>query len=419
MNTAIRKRKRRMASDEAHAWARSLQLKNPHAKSVLRALALYVNAEGACFVGLEALCDDCDLTENTVRNRLNWLEEIGAIARYPVWMDGHGRRTRDPESRGKRTTDDIVLLLEADIDLIEARARGEDVDDDDDSPSRGEGLPGQASPAPHEGLAAESSPSPREGLAQGQPRSSPALAPQYAAGPNPLNHEPEQSPPSPPPGVELNARRRELFEAFKAGYPSSGNWPWPTIEPLFAELSDADAELAARALKLWVAEIARAKIAAMNPRRFLNNRIFANYAAAPEPTKQPERVLIEYDTAEWRAACVARWIAMDDMPMPSGELPGRGMRGYLHNGPLPADLVALAQFYDDRRRNKDWPIYQVGSQEFAAWRDRLERWGFKVALHSRFVDGQRLVGLPAPCAWPPRKDGVVAQGSDNAANDGR
>src|SRR6185312_6267865 len=87
-----------------------------------RALALYVNGEGSCFAGIDQLSDDTDLSPDTVRRRLVWLEQIGAIVRLAQWLDQNGRR--NAEGRGKRTTDEVRLLLAADIDEIERKATG-------------------------------------------------------------------------------------------------------------------------------------------------------------------------------------------------------------------------------------------------------------------------------------------------------
>src|SRR6266852_8705718 len=124
LNMSITPRhKRRIASDKAHAWARSVPLDNPYGKTVLRALTLYVNGEGCCFVGLDQLSSDTDLSVDTVRRRLLWLERVGAIVRIPQWIDSNGRRNGD--GKGKRTTDEIRLLIDADLDEIERLARGE------------------------------------------------------------------------------------------------------------------------------------------------------------------------------------------------------------------------------------------------------------------------------------------------------
>jgi len=126
INDRAKRRPRRIGADEAHAWARNLRLNNPHAKLVLSMLSQYVNGDGVCWVGIPSLADDCELAVNTVRGRLAWLEEIGAIARKPQWLDEFGRRNGD--GRGKRTSDDILLMIEAEIDLSEPQ-NGADLDD--------------------------------------------------------------------------------------------------------------------------------------------------------------------------------------------------------------------------------------------------------------------------------------------------
>lgn len=119
-----RRRPRRLASDEAHAWARNLRLnKNVEAKLLLMMLALYVDSNGCAFVGIPTLAEDAELSAQTIRRRLAWLEEIGAIARVPQWIDSGGRRNGD--ENGKRTSDLIMFLYGADPDIIERRACGE------------------------------------------------------------------------------------------------------------------------------------------------------------------------------------------------------------------------------------------------------------------------------------------------------
>src|SRR5882672_4611620 len=50
-----KRRPRRIAADEAHAWARNLRLNNAQAKLVLSMLTLYVDGDGYCFVGIPQL----------------------------------------------------------------------------------------------------------------------------------------------------------------------------------------------------------------------------------------------------------------------------------------------------------------------------------------------------------------------------
>src|SRR4051812_29647747 len=114
MTTAAsnKRRPRRIAADEAHAWARNLRLGNPYAKLVLCMLTLYVDGDGHCFVSVNQLAEDCEFAAETVRKRLAWLETVGAVARFAQWVDEHGRR--NSEGRGRRTSDEIRLLIDAD-----------------------------------------------------------------------------------------------------------------------------------------------------------------------------------------------------------------------------------------------------------------------------------------------------------------
>jgi Helix-turn-helix domain len=145
-------RKMRIAADIAHGWARNFKLGDTLTKFVLMAVTLYVNDEGSCFVGITTLADDTELSQNTIRRKLAWLEEIGAIKRAPQWLDARGRRTSDPLRGGKRTSDEIKLCLDADPAEIEARARGEIVPADTVSPPTVGGLEDDPSPPTLGGL---------------------------------------------------------------------------------------------------------------------------------------------------------------------------------------------------------------------------------------------------------------------------
>jgi hypothetical protein len=114
--------KRRMAADLAHGWARQFTLGNPYAKSILLALSLYVDQDGSCYPGLGTLAHDTDLSVPTVRRRLEWLERIGLIARSPRWEDEYGCYNK--VGRGKRTSDEIRFLYDADPDNVETLAHG-------------------------------------------------------------------------------------------------------------------------------------------------------------------------------------------------------------------------------------------------------------------------------------------------------
>jgi hypothetical protein len=104
------KPKRRLASDEAHSWARNLHLGNPLAKLLLCMLAGYVNSDGECWVGVNSLAQDCDCDRKTIMRRLEWLEQRGHITRQRQWVTEDG--DRNSRHDGRRTTDLIKLVIE-------------------------------------------------------------------------------------------------------------------------------------------------------------------------------------------------------------------------------------------------------------------------------------------------------------------
>ena len=128
-------RARRIASDEAHAWARNLRLGDVHAKLVLSMLTLYVDGEGCCFVSIPSLAEDCEMYPDTIRRRLAWLLEIGVISRTPQWLDAQGRR--NSAGPGKRTSDLIRLLMPG---ASPSSQQGPTPSSDEISPSPQQGL---------------------------------------------------------------------------------------------------------------------------------------------------------------------------------------------------------------------------------------------------------------------------------------
>jgi hypothetical protein len=104
------KPKRRLASDEAHSWARNLHLGNPLAKLLLCMLAGYVNSDGECWVGVNSLAQDCDCDRKTIMRRLEWLEDRGHITRQEQWISEDG--DRNSRGDGRHTTSLIKLVIE-------------------------------------------------------------------------------------------------------------------------------------------------------------------------------------------------------------------------------------------------------------------------------------------------------------------
>jgi hypothetical protein len=111
----------KVGQDEAMRWARKLPINNPYAKSILRALANYMNEDGSAYPGLATLAEDTDINEDTIAKRLEWLQSIGAILIIKNWFDERG--TRNAEGIGRPTSSAIRFLMDADREAIGMRAK--------------------------------------------------------------------------------------------------------------------------------------------------------------------------------------------------------------------------------------------------------------------------------------------------------
>lgn len=356
--TTAKKRARRIASDEATAWARNIELGNPFAKSVLRAIANYCDGEGLAFMGIEALAQDCDLSMDTVRRRLGWLEEIGAIARTPQWIDDRGRRNGD--GRGKRSSDLIRLLVDADVDLIEARAAGRDI-------SEMQAISRPISPSWQQGL----------NSASGDVSTAPALGQPSHCGEGLISEpEPEDSPQAPMGGGrepsrdgEEEAEPEHFAEAWDA-WPAKLRRDLALVE--FAKLSPPDRALCRAAIPYFLKmlrDLRRNHVP--NFHLWIRTRGFDEFPNAGRPAEkpaQPTRRFVQGD--ELKGLQVAVAIAeRRDLPLVQDQTLGWG---YWTALPLQPDLVAMSTYVGVAR--DDWLIVEPGSPQFAAWRDRFNLW---------------------------------------------
>lgn len=392
-------RKRRIAADEAHAWARNLRLNNPFAKLVLSMLTLYVDGDGKCFVGIEALAEDTELSTDTVRKRLAWLESIGAIARFPQWVDASGRR--NSEERGKRTTDEIRLLMASDPDIIERRAHGEDCESSEGTKTTQDREPASVSPRSQQGL----NPSGSEGQDSVSPR--PALSQPSDSGKGTdssnLNTEPKDSPQSPPSGG---------IEGAGGETGSEPKWPhaetWAKVEAawgdpilhqqicrdLWTAFNDVERERFLRVIRGYLAwRIQQRTIPNRCNLQKLMREIdaWAGYEklAGPDPSL---RTFYFESSEEHRAmdvigACVGLLgpeIKFDDI---------KGQRGFWRPKPLLPDQVAMAMFVD--KPTDQWTSIERNTPPFFAWSQRYFDWF-----------GKRYDSFRVPCLFPPRKDGT-------------
>jgi hypothetical protein len=375
--TKSRRSRRGVASDEAHAWARSLPLNNPNGKTVLRALALYVNGEGCCFVGIDQLAEDTDLSADTVRRRLVWLEQVGAIVRLPQWLDGNGRRNGD--GKGKRTSDEIRLLLEADADDIEKRALG-----NTEPNSSSETTP--ISPSSVQGLNPPSE-TVSPALALGQPS-------QWCEG---LISEPEpESSPQPPSGGSVDIEGWKEFQE---------DWSEPILRQAMAQqvwsAFKPDERLLARsAARGYVAwrKSQRKPPNVLGAHLFLRERdAWAEFAKRDPGQTRQNNFGIAVDSAEGRAISAMYAVARIT--------PAGSARQIIYRADLTAQVLAFAEVPD--RSAWEWI---EDRQQLGAWSNFLQGHVFGARpslLTTRGVGVEQRSGMYAPWPWPPRKDGTT------------
>lgn len=389
---SARRRPRRIAADEAHAWARNLRLNNHHGKDVLKSLTLYVDGDGFCFVGIEQLAFDCELSPDTVRRRLVWLEDIGAITRQSQWLDASG--VRNGEGRGKRTSDLIRLLIDdGNVEHIEARARGESV-------------------ANYSAETTAFSPSSQRGLNPAPESVSPAPAlcqPSQSCEGLISEPEPESSP--------LPSSRGSVPDDWKE---FESDWQEPILRQSLAiqewsALSPADRQAARRAARGYVVWRGKQRKPpnVIGAHLFLRERsAWAGFAAfVPEAgvAVDPEGVWIAEDSDSFRVLEFLHRLAR--VPAPYVRTNSDGSRGYYRKGKsaVGADALAMLEFVD--HSDLRWDLIPHGTPQFAAWQRRFVEWVGK-PLAMKIGES----GIRVPCPWPPKRDGTIYRG-DAAPSD--
>lgn len=411
------RRPRRIAADEAHAWARNLRLGNHHGKSVLKALSLYVDGDGWCFVGVEQLAHDCELSADTVRRRLVWLEEIGAVLRRPQWINSRGCRNSDGE--GKRTSDLIRMMVDAGNDhLIEARARGEVIDEDDSD----------------DDVMEQINPGSQQGLSRGAetPSPAPALGQPSHCGEGLISEpEPELSPLPPSRGRECGASEQKVEEpedfvaAWRCwrGHEVMGHRRQRALEA-FKKLSTEHQRLCRAAIAPYNAALDRHNRTrtAVNFDLWIKRGGFLEFPDAKLVQIKPVPDRRWVSGAELGGLEVAGRIA--ERKVRSSLDPERGVGFWTTMLPRP-DISALAKFRDAQADS--WIEIDDNTPEFEAWRDCLQRWlgvdeiktqrvftepydaavhGLP-AIHPNFRIRKFKQVLRVPTLWPPQKDGTI------------
>lgn len=382
MSDAAKKRRaRHVASDEAHAWARSLPLNNPNAKTVLRALALYVDGEGRAFVGIDQLGEDTDLSADTVRRRLVWLEQVGAIVRLQQWLDANG--VRNGEGRGKRTTDLIGLLVHADVDEIERLANGGGTGENSENSAT------ETTPI---------SPSSQLGLNPPPESVSPALAlgqPLQCCDHLTSEPEPEISP-QPPSGGTVELEGWKEFQE---------DWLEPITRVSLAQqvwsvLNAGQRDLArraARGYRIWRGQQKR-------PPNLLSAHLFLKETdawqrfadLAPAGGAAASAGVIDAASPAGQAVLALGRIARTSISI------GGGNR-VIWRGEITPQLLALADVADD-----PVSLWIEDFSQIAAWVDFLKKYMGRIGdpVHTRGLGDAQRRGMWVPRLWPPRKDGL-------------
>lgn len=370
-----KRRARRIAADEAHAWARNLRLNNSAAKLTLSMLTLYVDGEGYCFVSIPTLSEDTELSPNTVRNRLAWLEQIGAIKRLPQWIDEYGRR--NGEGKGRRTSDLIGLMIDAEPEELEAAAVGAVSREVTPPPGGGSNSEAETADAPV-GLQRPSNCV--EGLIS--------------------EHEPE-SPLKTPQGAERErSRKSDQVEPEHFG-PAWEAWPGHQAMRRdlaldeFCELTAEQQRHCRAAIPAYLQmrkQIGRNTVPDFH--RWIRTRGFEEF---PNATLEPAPSgLASYDVISREGRALQALYRFARVPL------------FEHGGrvvyPLPVTTRVLA--FADLPPERDWPFIESEAQ-LAAWSTFLSAHLHRPRANLVRQRGDRR-GFEAPWPWPPRKDGTIS-----------
>jgi hypothetical protein len=380
---------RRAAIERAQSWARDLRLnKNPHAKSVLLALTTYVNGEGVCFPAVDTLASVTEISSATVRRRLDFLVSIGAIKRRSQWLDGYGARSS--RGRGKRTSDEIRLLLDADVDEIERRA-----------------MNFGCAPEPTNSVAISCPHSISDRETDGvRPLAAPRQPSQYC---NALITEPEpkESPLTPLEGdLSVGCPIWEEF-ATAWGEPIAR---YDIAEEVWSELAAGERYTALKAAAAYVVRqrSKRAPPTLMSAQTFLREK--RGWTQWLSPIGQtivttPTELIFEAEgSTPWRARWVIAEIAGTPKPTAVDGPEGRGGRFV----PLSSAHLPLARFADVAPTT--WSFVPANEPLCDAWCDflNIEPRPIVVRTRTNEINGRIIKdwpvkhnGLRVPCAYPP------------------
>lgn len=422
MNVAARKIDRpreraRIGADRARSWVRDFNLRNPYAKSILMAVANYMNEDGAAWPGLATLSRDTDITEDTIASRLRWCESIGIIVVLKCWVDENGRRNY--EKRGRPTSSEIRFQFDADIDEVEQAAyaaKGE-------QPLRGAAARAHADRATsgadgdHESEASDSNDSGfshRRGGGQTDeplPPGSTQLAPDQPppAAVRSLEVKQEDSPLTPQAGGD---GQQSSDQGSEPTWPHEASWQrvekaWddPILHQqicrdLWTAFTDIERERFIKVVRGYLAwRLKQPKLPnRCNIQKLMREReSWPGYEklAGPDPAL---RTFVAENSIEHKALQVIERLG-NWTPKPVTFDPENNTKGFWRGRPLKPDEIAMAQFADVPAAQ--WKtLERTDGPSYFAWSDRLFDW-----------TGVRKDSIRVPCAFPPRKDGTLSGSS--------
>ena len=414
------KRSERIGADSARVWARELRLGNPYAKSVLLAVANYMNENGAAWPGLATIARDTDISEETISRRLRWLQEIGAVAVFKCWCDDSGQRNYN--GRGRPTASEIRFLFAADPAAIETNAQA----DIEARPLRGAAKEsaGISSPRPGRSLDDEISPRPASPLDQSQHPASPQLAPSQpppgrgdSIDEEELEPELEEdSPPFPPQGGDMrfsNEGERQSNESlapFIAAYPDQLIADYARTQAVWAAMTAQEQTDAIVGAKGYADLIRKERLSGRNrsvkdAHSWLRNRQWTGYLGAGKTIEAAkQRFHAAESSEEWRAwtvfyrCCGRRGIPESAMLTSGGTV----------RASVPSQWPPVGRGLDPDERK--WSSFAEGTPQFAAWLRRLREIDVAIGLATVTIDGKQVRAIRAPCEWPPGKQAeAVAQ----------
>lgn len=363
-------------------WAMDQATGDPRSQCLLYVIADCANPDGVAWPSVKYMAAKSQQSKATTQRRLKELEEMGAIARFPRWEDEDGKVNL--EGRGRRTSDEIRCLMDHKIDRSQP---DHDTDEASAPPSQPDTPPSQAETVP----VAQ--------LCDGPPS--------HCSDPyRNRNSEPEDSPPTPPPGgvgPEL-----EGWKAFEEAYPgpilrqTHARNAWSALNTIERDL----ATKAARGYGLWL-KSERRPPNVLGAHLFLKERdAWAQYVERSETVAQ--RRIIPADSDEARAYAGLRRVYLAVPPRVASD----------GTVTLPRPLTLAEMAFADLPPQSQW-VFIAERQQQGSWSgflaEALPDIARRPLLEHHVVDGRTELGFFAPWLWPPRKDGSLCTGPPAAA----